>query len=632
MYTGAFVFGHSLVDAGNALKLANKYDDLPFTKLPEGAPSAERGYFEGRFSDGYVLTDLIANKLTGAVTRPVFPFGYEDPWLGLPISPFKSDTDGNNLNFAYGGAKIRQGSEVVPDLDGQTDAFRDAVDGQADPGALYMVSMGDNDVRSLAPAETDPVNAEEAYARLDSAADRMLEELTQLLEIGVRHLLITGIADIGIIPDYDLDANLMLDATEQMRARAATDYSTYLDNLIRTNVLPALEGLGATITYVPLASFADGTGQGATGAMDAILPTLAELHGLTAEQISSDWLQFQDVIFFDHVHPTGQLHALAGSYMVSQLTGAPWAEILPLAGAVVDFTSLGSIAAAGEVDLSKIALAAGTTYTFEMLGMSSLGTMGALGDTSLRLLDSTSMIAAFDDDSGPGFDARLSFKASEAGLFTLEAGATGAVSGAYLLQAAVDGRAATSGNRYLVDDAAILVLEPALGRGRDVVVSSVSYKLEASSEIELLRTDNHDGLAAIDLTGNDFGQKIVGNNGANILDGGGGSDVIVGGRGADIFVFSSELDGSVDTIRDFNAKFDFLALDDAIFGGPPGALPAEWFALGLSASDPLDRIIFDPFTRNLYYDADGSEFGAALHFATLRGPHLDISASDFLIV
>lgn len=105
-----------------------------------------------------------------------------------------------------------------------------------------------------------------------------------------------------------------------------------------------------------------------------------------------------------------------------------------------------------------------------------------------------------------------------------------------------------------------------------------------------------------------------------------------GGWGPDTFVFSSELDGSVDTIRDFNASLDLIALEDAVFGGAPGSLPAEWFASGSSASDPDDRIIFDRSTGNLYHDADGSGLGGAVHFATLEGPNLNISAADFLIV
>ena len=156
-YTGVFVFGDSLVDVGYALGLAEWYDDLPFTALPDGAPTTEAGYFEGRFSNGYTFVDLIANKAIGAVTDPIFPFGYEDPWLGVPIAPLHGDPSGNNLNYAYGGAHIRRGDEAVPDFDGQTDAFKNAVDNEADPNALYIFTFGGNDVRDLAPTGTDRV-------------------------------------------------------------------------------------------------------------------------------------------------------------------------------------------------------------------------------------------------------------------------------------------------------------------------------------------------------------------------------------------------------------------------------------------------------------------------------------------
>ena len=122
-FTQVFVIGDSLVDAGNALDLAEWYDGLPFQDLPEGAPTPEQGYFDGRFSNGYTFADLVANKAIGVVTQPVFPYHFEDPWLGIPIDPFENDPSGNNTNYAYGGSHIRNGVEVVPDLDEQTDAL-----------------------------------------------------------------------------------------------------------------------------------------------------------------------------------------------------------------------------------------------------------------------------------------------------------------------------------------------------------------------------------------------------------------------------------------------------------------------------------------------------------------------------
>src|SRR5918993_672480 len=408
-YSGVFVFGDSLVDAGNALKLAKWYGDLTFSDLPEGAPTTEAGYFQGRFSDGYNFADLLSNKHIGTVTKPVFPFGYEDPWLGIPVDPFAGDPSGNNLNFAYGGAQIRQGDEVVSDFDGQTDAFRDAVDGDADPNALYIATFGGNDVRSLAPAGGTPVPQAQAYATLDSAAAKMLTELSQLVDIGVHHILITGIADVGIIPNYDDDGNGVLEGAELVRSAAATDYSQYLDTLIRTEVVPALEAMGADVTYVPLMDYVDANGNLVTGALNANLPTIAALHGLTTEELSNNLLQYRDLIFVDEIHPNAQANALLGAYINAQLTGAPWIETLPLTAAEVDYRSIANIAIAGEVDTVTISLVAGTTYTFEMLGTSSLGTPGTLGDPTLRLLGPSGSLVGGDDDSGAGFDSTLTF-------------------------------------------------------------------------------------------------------------------------------------------------------------------------------------------------------------------------------
>ena len=67
-YSGVIVFGDSLVDAGNALKLANWYDGLPFTDEVDAAPTADKGYHAGRFTDGFTFADLISNKYLGVVT------------------------------------------------------------------------------------------------------------------------------------------------------------------------------------------------------------------------------------------------------------------------------------------------------------------------------------------------------------------------------------------------------------------------------------------------------------------------------------------------------------------------------------------------------------------------------------
>ncbi len=565
-YTGAYVFGDSLVDSGNALKLAQWYGSLPFTALPDGAPTANLGYFQGRFSNGYVFTDLISNKAIGLVSKAVFPFGFVDPWLGVPLDPFANDPSGNNLNFAYGGSHVIQGDEVVSDFDDQTDAFKDAVDHDADPNALYLITFGGNDVRDLAPTGASPVPTAEAQAHLQDVADEMIEEIGQIINVGARNIVITGMPDVGLIPRYDRDGNGILDPTEQMRSDAATAYSIYLDELIREQVVPAAQAMGASVTYVPLMDYSNG-GTAVDGALNANLPTLAYLHGLTSDALSGNLLQHKDVVFFDQVHPNAQANALLAAFMHAEITNTAWVETMPLLGAEVDYKATATIGAAGEIDRTTIAMAAGTSYTFQALGVSSitpyvLGQMGIaslpagaiLADPKVRLLNSGGTQVGADDDSGAGLDSSLAYTASTGGNYTLEVSAVGALTGSYLMSVTVNGAAMQAANTYTVGNSSTLVLEGVGGVGIDTVKAGVSYALTAGSEIEVLRTSNDKGKTAINLTGNEFGQTIVGNSGANVLEGKAGADVMTGGAGNDRFVLSSAAlsgSGHIDLITDY---------------------------------------------------------------------------------
>ncbi|MCJ8191651.1 SGNH/GDSL hydrolase family protein [Sphingomicrobium aestuariivivum] len=542
-YARVYVIGDSLADSGNALALAYWYDGLPFASLPAGTPLPELGYFEGRFTDGYTFSDLISNKFTGEVSEPTFPFRYEDPWLGIPIAPFEPDPVGNALNFAYGGAQVLKGDEAVLDLSDQVDALQDALDNDIPSDALIIVTLGGNDIRSLVPDNGTITPPSEAYARIDDIIADMLKHLGQLVRDGAVDMLISGVADIGVVPEYDYNRNGVLDPDEQARADAATEYSLYLDFLIRTVVVPDLEARGANVTYAPLT---DNVGQ--LGALSLILPTLAGLYGLDPAELANNFLTYRDLVFFDDIHPTAQVHAIAGSLMMAQMAGTEWIEILPMEApqALV----AGSLDVAGATTTVDVLLVADTDYAFDMLGMSSLGITGSLADPILFL--SGAGLSAGDDDSGAGFDAHLAVTVAQSGTYALTLDAVGMVTGDYvLLAAAVGGAAMGRGDSYVVSSSTTLVLEAEGGVGTDVVRASVDYALAGGSEIEVLETANDKGKASIDLTGNGFDQLIQGNAGNNRIDGGGGEDEMFGGRGKDIFV----LDGDgVDRILDYGSE------------------------------------------------------------------------------
>ena len=184
---------------------------------------------------------------------------------------------------------------------------------------------------------------------------------------------------------------------------------------------------------------------------------------------------------------------------------------------------------------------------------------------------------------------------------------------------------------YLVRNGDI-VLE-GTGEGSDVVRALSNYALNSGAQVEVLKTGDTAGTAAINLTGNELANSIIGNAGDNVLKGWLGSDTLLGLAGADRFVFNAALGpDNVDEILDFQVGLDKVVLDDTIFAAlSPGALAGGAFAVGSAATHEDQRIIYDSATGALLYDADGNGAGAAVQFATLDAG-LALSASDFAVI
>jgi serralysin len=63
-----------------------------------------------------------------------------------------------------------------------------------------------------------------------------------------------------------------------------------------------------------------------------------------------------------------------------------------------------------------------------------------------------------------------------------------------------------------------------------------------------------------------------------------------------------------------------------------GPLDSTAFWSGSAAHDADDRIIYDPASGALLYDADGNGAGAAIQIATLTGVVGTLTAADFVVV
>ena len=186
---------------------------------------------------------------------------------------------------------------------------------------------------------------------------------------------------------------------------------------------------------------------------------------------------------------------------------------------------------------------------------------------------------------------------------------------------------------YYVDNTGDWVTESG-GGGMDEVRTTVSWTLTAGADVETLRAVPLISVIAINLTGNETGNVVIGNFGNNVLNGGAGNDELTGQIGEDSFRFDTQLDADTnrDEITDFNVMYDTILLDDAIFSAfANGPLAAERFVVGAAAQDASDNIIYNSATGAIYYDSDGSGAAAAVQFAQVTAG-LALTHLDFAIV
>lgn len=161
---------------------------------------------------------------------------------------------------------------------------------------------------------------------------------------------------------------------------------------------------------------------------------------------------------------------------------------------------------------------------------------------------------------------------------------------------------------YVVDSIGDVIIDSP-GTGRELVLSSISWTLQAGLDYLTLR-----GSDAINGIGNNLNNTITGNNanntlygldgndklygrggddrlsgwtGNDTLMGGFGNDTLLGGTDADTFVFSSPSEG-IDTIRDF-----------AYWEGDKIQVSASGFGIGVG---DYSKFSFDSSTGALFFD------------------------------
>ncbi|HEV8693282.1 MAG TPA: calcium-binding protein [Lysobacter sp.] len=153
---------------------------------------------------------------------------------------------------------------------------------------------------------------------------------------------------------------------------------------------------------------------------------------------------------------------------------------------------------------------------------------------------------------------------------------------------------------------------------------------DGSNDLVGLSGDDH-------IYGRGGNDGLQGGAGNDWLSGGAGNDHLIGGEGADTFVFDTAPDASnVDIISDFASAVDHIGLvaTGAYAGMPLGELAVEALHI-VGGTDPMTadtRIVYDPATGALYFDADGSGSELALKFAVLSNLPGTLQAGDIVVI
>jgi phospholipase/lecithinase/hemolysin len=203
-FTEMYVFGDSLSDTGNVF-------DFTAGNIPPSPP-----YFEGRFSNGLIWIDYLAEDLG------LNPTTYADIILGGT-----APTEG--VNFAFGGATTGEDNTVsltfpglpdLPALQDQIGLFTENFSTTADTEALYIIWAGANDYLPTEGTFEPFTNSTESINNLSNA-------ITSLAEVGAENIMVVNLPNLGDTP-VAFNANLAEPGTVERLNALSEEHNTAL--------------------------------------------------------------------------------------------------------------------------------------------------------------------------------------------------------------------------------------------------------------------------------------------------------------------------------------------------------------------------------------------------------------------
>ena len=272
-----FVFGDSLSDTGNLFDLTSALGN----PIPPSPP-----YFEGRFSNGPVAVEILAEE--------------------LDLS-FNLDS-----NFAWGGAKTgRDNSFDDPDLGlelpgllDQIDSFAETIDSVgADPEALYVVWAGGNDFLPVGGASV-PADPE---AAVTNAVTNITTAVTTLADLGAETIVVP------LSPAMDRTPLAIASSSETVLADISVAFNAELSETL-TSLEEDREDVDVILVDLFAISEEVATNPQEFGFSNISDPFVS--NGMIIDE-TANVLEF---FFWDAVHPTTNGHEIYAGVLAAAIT------------------------------------------------------------------------------------------------------------------------------------------------------------------------------------------------------------------------------------------------------------------------------------------------------------------------
>ena len=314
-FSAEYVFGDSLSDNGNLAELLN-VEGLISGNFPN-PPS-----YHDSFTNGPVAVAGLAKDLGLSLTPSLWVTGFKDP-AGL----FGGPSFVPGTNYAVAGALSATPSAASINLLSQVGAYSAYMSDHADPGALYVIMIGGNDVRDAALDGT-------GVGAVTAGVDAELAAISTLSGEDAKHFLVVNVPNVGIIPEFAQDNPTL--------AASATAYSQLYDSELAAGLasLDPTLGAGSTLQAFNLYDFnanilANAASYGLTDTTDRCF-TDTPLSASTSSACGPDAENIGGFVYWDDIHPTETVQALwAAGFSSAVPEPSTWAMLL------IGFGSLG---------------------------------------------------------------------------------------------------------------------------------------------------------------------------------------------------------------------------------------------------------------------------------------------------